>query len=257
MSVKLSTGLRNFMLDEGSFRKAFEDSLIKIYSGTAPAEADDIATGTLLVTFTKASGAVVALERSTPEIYSITIGDHASAATFIVNITIDGVGPTSYTFTNTPDAGDVNAVAVKVAQMLDDVKGIQAVATGVGGVLWVFSDIAGVPFTCANGGGTGAVTVGGNMAEATLNTLKFLYGVAGIISKNTDVWSGVAGNTGTAGYFRLVTNLDTNADSTTEIRLQGSVSTSGSELNMSSINITSGATQTIDTFTIELPYTAS
>jgi hypothetical protein len=140
---------------------------------------------------------------------------------------------------------------------MDDVRGLRAMATGAGGVLWVFSDIAGLGFTLADGGGTGTLTVGGNVSESNLNTLKFLYSTLGIITKNTDVWSGVALATGQTGYFRIVQNTDTNADSATEVRLQGSVNTSGAELNMSSITITLGATQTIDTFTVELPYTAS
>jgi len=58
---------------------------------------------------------------------------------------------------------------------------------------------------------------------------------------------------GTAGYFRLVKSSDTGVLSTTEIRLQGNVGTSGSDLTLSSVNITIGATQTIDTATITMP----
>lgn len=49
---KVSTGLRNYMLDSGSFRDAMNGCLLKIYGGPEPSSADD-ATGaqaTLLVT---------------------------------------------------------------------------------------------------------------------------------------------------------------------------------------------------------------
>ena len=43
MALKYSTGLRNFLVGEGSLRKAFEDAVLNLYSGAAPANADDAA----------------------------------------------------------------------------------------------------------------------------------------------------------------------------------------------------------------------
>lgn len=48
--MKLSTGLRNHLLASGSLKAALDGGEIRIYSGSAPATADDAATGTLLVT---------------------------------------------------------------------------------------------------------------------------------------------------------------------------------------------------------------
>ena len=90
MALKLSTGLRNFLLGEGNIRKAFEDGVLNIYSGTAPANAHDAATGTLLCKIAKASGAVAANARSSPQIGLITIGSHAPGETFIIKVTADG-----------------------------------------------------------------------------------------------------------------------------------------------------------------------
>ncbi len=52
MTLKVSTGLRNKLLDTGALRNVMSGSFIKIYSGTAPASADDAIGGgnTLLVT---------------------------------------------------------------------------------------------------------------------------------------------------------------------------------------------------------------
>ena len=65
MALKYSTGLRNFLVGEGPLRKAFEDGVLNICSGAAPAGADDAPTGVLLAKITKASGALAAGARST------------------------------------------------------------------------------------------------------------------------------------------------------------------------------------------------
>lgn len=50
MTVKSSTGLRNHVLAVGSVKNALDGCLIKLYGGTAPADADAAASGTLLAT---------------------------------------------------------------------------------------------------------------------------------------------------------------------------------------------------------------
>lgn len=258
MALKISTGLRNFLTGEGSLRKAFEDAVIKIYSGVAPSSPDDAASGVLLATITKASGAVTAGDRSTPRRYKVNIGSHGSGETFKLNVTADGVGPTTYTYTNTPDAGDADAVAKGVARMINDIPQLRAVAAEAGtGNLYVQGNIDGLDFTLADGSGTGTLTVTSVEASARANTLQLGAPAAGVISKNSDIWSGVAVATGTAGYFRVLTSLDTGVLSTTEVRMQGNISTSGAELNLSNLNIVIGATQTIDTFELTLPISGS
>ena len=256
MAGKLSTGIRNFRAYGGSLRKAFEDAVLNIYSGTAPTEADDAPTGVLLAKITKSSGAVAANARSTPKRYKINIGSHVADQTFKLNVTMDGVGPTTYTYTNTPD-GDAEAVAKGVALMLNDIPQLIAIAEGANGNLYVQGDIAGLDFTLADGGGTGTLTVSLVEAAARVNTLQLGAPTAGVYTKSSDTWSGVALATGVAGYFRFVTSMDLGTDNTTDLRLQGSVSTSGAELNLSNINFTLGATQTIDTFQLTEPESAT
>jgi len=256
MALKLSTGLRQFFVGEGCLRKAFEDGILNIYSGAAPSDADVAATGVLLAKITAASGAVTANARSTPQLGLITIASHAPGETFIINVTVDGVGPTSYTFTNTPDAGAAAAdVAKKVAEMLNDIPQLSAIASGSDGNIYVASRLAGVGFTIASGGGTGTISAltSSVVAASALDTLKLGAPAAGVIGKTSAVWSGVALANGTAGYFRLVTNLDDALLSTTQLRIQGNVSTSGAELNLTNINFAAGATQTIDTFQLTEP----
>lgn len=100
--------------------------------------------------------------------------------------------------------------------------------------------------------GSGAFTAG-----AVANGLEFGAAASGAISKSADeVWSGTNAATGTAGWFRLCANAtDARGTDTTFIypRIDGAIATSGSQLNLSSTSLTSGATLTIDTFTITLP----
>lgn len=77
---------------------------------------------------------------------------------------------------------------------------------------------------------------------------------AGVLSKApAEVWSGVNTATGTATFFRHVAATDNGALSTTAPRIQGAIGTSGSEMNLSSVNLVSGATQTIDYYNAALP----
>lgn len=61
MAFRLSTGLRNKLLGDGStdkdFKNLFANGILKIFSGSQPADADTTESGTLLCTITLASGA--------------------------------------------------------------------------------------------------------------------------------------------------------------------------------------------------------
>lgn len=64
------------------------------------------------------------------------------------------------------------------------------------------------------------------------------------------ITSGTAGNTGTAGYFALVTSGGTTAAT-------GTVGTSGANLNLNSLSISSGATVSCSSFVITQSQTGS
>ena len=57
MSLKLSTGLRNKLMDTGSLKATMALGFLDIYSGAAPADADAAATGVKLCRISGASGA--------------------------------------------------------------------------------------------------------------------------------------------------------------------------------------------------------
>lgn len=56
MTIKISTGLSNDLLDTGSLKAIMAAGFLKIYSGAEPADADAAVTGTLLCTISISSG---------------------------------------------------------------------------------------------------------------------------------------------------------------------------------------------------------
>jgi hypothetical protein len=98
--------------------------------------------------------------------------------------------------------------------------------------------------------GTLLVTI---TVNGTSQGISFNEASNGTISKNpTEVWSGTAVASGTAGWFRLQTYGDTESLSEVDERIDGAIATSGAELNMSNTYIASGAVQTISVFDITI-----
>lgn len=102
--------------------------------------------------------------------------------------------------------------------------------------------------------GSAAYTTGSGV-----NGLNFDTADAGVIEKAAaETWSGVGINGGgTATWFRFYAKAyDTGADSgTTYCRVDGSVGTSGADLNLNSTTVVNGATTTIDQFTLTMAET--
>lgn len=75
-----------------------------------------------------------------------------------------------------------------------------------------------------------------------------------IAKTGAETWSVAATATGTASYFRYVIKAtDDGTLSTSQVRIQGTVGTSGADMIIGNTAIVSGATQTIDTFTLTAP----
>lgn len=262
MAIKLSTALRNFMLGMGSFKEAFADSVINIYSGSAPATADLGYTGTLLLTVTKASGTVSSGELSTPQMAKIT--GSGTAGTYTV--TINSVAY-SQAYASSANATMANLVNV-INRTCPEFTAAILTTTAIAYLAPRCQGNSGAKFTITGGtvdGGTITVDSDDSLTFAVSDALQFAAATAGTISKPTSgvaVWSGAgltaAGTGTTAGYFRLCRSDDANAVDSTYIyeRLQGSCAISGGDLNMSSTTIVSGATTTIDSFRFTLPESA-
>lgn len=77
--------------------------------------------------------------------------------------------------------------------------------------------------------------------------------VAGVLSKDTNVWSDVGMATGTAAWWRMYDNGIITGSSSTAKRCQGTVGTSGVTFILSSTSIVSGSTTTLDTCNFTMP----
>lgn len=260
---RLSTGLRDWLLSGGSMREAFKDCHIDVYSGSAPASADDQATGVKLLTITKANGAITSTlslgERSKMDAWKIVLASaHAAADSCKIGITLNGGTKVTYTYLNTADAGDADAVRTEICKMLNDIPYLFAVEADAGDEeIYIGAKIPGDALVITDEGGTNITfTPTHCQTAARVDTIHFLPASAGSMSKHTEVWSGEVQVSGVAGYFRFVQPLDDGSAysvSTPWIRGQGSIATSGAELGFTNTSLVDGDTHTVDTYSITLP----
>lgn len=107
--------------------------------------------------------------------------------------------------------------------------------------------------------GSKLVTVSLNSTTAGLSGMSGTAGItfgtmgSGQLPKSSDVWSGLIGVAGVAGWFRLYGTASTSGTSSTARRLDGNVGVSGSDLVLANTSLVAGATLTIDTFTLTVP----
>lgn len=256
MTLRLSSGARNFLLQHGSLKKAFQGGKILIYSGAQPSSADAAPTGTLLCTITKSSGAHTAEVQATGTV-TLTGGSSGSINT----VTVDGVniltnGAVAYNTSLTQTAADL-AAAINLSESSPEYT-----ATSSGAV---------VTIKAARGAGAAPNTL---VVSATLTTITATYGdmsggvawanglsfdvsSAGTIAKKTgETWTGVNVASGTAGWYRFVGAVADSgvADTTeTEIREDGAIATSGAQLNLTNTTLALDATTTIATWSRTQP----
>ncbi len=81
------------------------------------------------------------------------------------------------------------------------------------------------------------------LAELTCSTTSAAAASGGVLTLNTITNDSSANSDGTATWFRIV-------DSDANFVLDGDVGTSGSDLNLNSVSITSGGTVSVTSFTI-------
>lgn len=257
MTLNISTGLDNqaFNAVRGAVSAAasLQGGYIAIYSGTQPASADAAATGTLLLKITNASGAFI------PGSYQTTDDDYVCASQAVtsgVNMSLNGAG-----------AGTLGVgyhVSITSAGT-EDLRTANFRITGTGN-----NDEAIVEYI---DGGNNAVVYTTNCFKTVTeiyprkpavfeSNVKVGYGItnglyldlaaSGAIAKHSSqIWSGIGIATGTAGWFRFYgANTDAGGTSTTLPRLDGRISTSGAEMNLSNTSIVISASQTITSFTI-------
>lgn len=98
--------------------------------------------------------------------------------------------------------------------------------------------------TISNNAGVTGLTLNGGTGAAS----------GGVMGKtSTETWSGVNAASGVATFYRHVAPGDDGSLSTTQARIQGSIATSGADMNLTSTALSSGATQTINFYSVALP----
>jgi hypothetical protein len=105
-----------------------------------------------------------------------------------------------------------------------------------------------VPATAdAAAGSTAVIVVKNGGSYATFGTAS-----GGTIAINsTETWTGTAGSTTTITFYRLVGHADDDSSDSGHIypRVQGTIGVGGSDMNVGSAAVTSGASFTVNTFT--------
>ena len=102
---------------------------------------------------------------------------------------------------------------------------------------------------CLISNGSATYTPGSTTAGLQFNTPSG----GSITNSSSQVWSGTATNTGTAGWYRFYDSTFTTGASTTTCRLDGLCGTTGSQFVMSSTSIVTGTIITVNSATYTLP----
>lgn len=255
MTMRLSTGLTNFLAKQGSIDGALRNGWIDIFTGPQPASADAAATGTLLCRITSSA---LALVNEAQAVGSVTLTGGSAGS--VDSITVNGVNVLG---ASVPFDGTLAQTATDVAAQINRFKSApDYTAIAVGAVISLYAGLgvaAGANGYVVAASATTVTTSVANMSGgvAGSNGLLFDNAVGGVITKlATQVWSGVNLASGVASWFRQHGPIaDANLlDSTYQfMRLDGAISTSGSELNLSNTSLVSGATSTVQTWQMTVP----
>lgn len=251
MTIRLSTALRNNLVGASGIASSFIGGVIDIYTGSQPATADSAVTGTLLGRVSIAS-ATYAPE--TPASATLTLGGSAGSIN-TVNVGTFNIIPLG----GVPFTTDL----ATTAQALTD-------AINRNGIYQAYYPGSGVVVTVATPPGVGDAHNGlalvatvttmtasssGNITGGVDATAGLQFGPpsSGTVSKS-GTWSFNGLAVGTAGWFRMKASAyDNDGALTTYSRLDGSVATSGADMNLSTISIAVSQPTTIDTFTVTMP----
>jgi len=238
MALRLSTGLRNALLD----RKATANNIV--------------------------SATTISFESGTGTDGRDRIVDAGSGLGGFVRrgkITISGSA-----------SNDMSIEALAVADGYIEVAGSTLTDEGAGGAIVLsgakggsFSDIfqncvaevyTGSQPSSADAGATGtkllriSLNSGPFTPGSSVSGLNFGEVAAGVLKKEAgEIWSGEGLADGPAGWFRIYDNDYVTGASTDAIRMDGAVATSGAQFNMSNTSVSVGGTTTVDSVALTLP----
>lgn len=254
MTMRLSTGIRNYLNKYGSIAQALQNGRIEIYSGAQPTSPDAAVTGTLLTTLTNNAGALTQESLATG---TVTLAGSAGSVT---QITVGGI---SLLEAAVPFNGTLNQTALDLAAMINrSPSSPEYTATAAGAVVTIQA-------SPGSGATPNTLTVAGTLATMTatytamtggvaaVNGLLFDLSSVGVMQKlATQTWSGVNVATGTAGWFRQYGGpTDSGGLDSAGIfnRLDGAIASSGAEMNFNSTAFVAAATTTLAQWQMTVP----
>lgn len=264
MAIRFSTALKNAAAGGFGVREMLRDGRLYLYSGAQPSSADVAPTGTLLCTYTLSGGTFTAPVRSAAK-FTISGAsgsiDTVNVGGMTFNLLSAAVAyDTSTTVTATNVKNNINA-RQNPLNIVADSSGADVILylpywLGANGDALTLAVTSTTLTTSINGGSSSAFggTGSPNAGTTAVNGLNFQFpAVAGVLSKETTIWQGTAAATGTAGYFRFVAGGSTvDGVANADVRFDGSVGTSGADLNLSSVSIASASVQTISGFDLNV-----
>ena len=176
-----------------------------------------------------------------------TAGNNSVIAT-VVSVTA-GLLTVSGTALPGAEVGDADSTITSVSKTFKDIfrNNIIRVYSGTIPADADATEGAGVlllKITLASGAVVPGVATNGNDFDAI---------VAGVLSKDANVWSGVGLADGTAAWWRMYDNGEITGAEPTSKRCQGSVGTGSVSFILSSTSIVTGATTTLDTANFTMP----
>lgn len=263
MALRLSDGFTAALNTDKSYYDILSNSVFEIYTGTQPSTANAAPTGTKLCTVTLASATYV------PEVRATAVIALAGGPGTIDTITCGGVTllPAATVSGTTAVAG---AAAVAAINAYRNPLGITAVYTTDTITLYAPKNsgatMNGMAVTC----GTTTITnaINGASADTLLNGAACTTGLTFTYPQDTKVlsmsgaWSGVAVDSGTAGWGRFICrNRKTGAadsgvldSSLLDMRMDVTVGTSSAvaEAVVASLTVAVGATQTVNSFALTI-----
>lgn len=257
MTLRLSTGIRNGILQGRGIASMLNRGYIKIFSGAQPANADAAETGTNLGIMTASSGTLTKETRATGSI-TLTTGSSGSINTVTVgglNIIPDGA--VSYNTSLAQTASDLCDAINRNGIMEASVSSLTVTIKGRPGTGVTTAAVSGTVTTL---GTPTYVNMGSAIAGiAPVNGLLMAPPASGVLAKlSTQVWSCNGSAAGAAGWFRFYSSdtADTGALISGEPyfpRIDGTVAVSGGDLNLSTITFSVSGPVTIDTWSFTMP----
>ncbi len=207
MPFRMSEGLRDKLLttaaDGGkSLAELMSGGVIQVRTGSQPATANAVETGTLLFTVTLDPGGDIQTSGALVDGDMYRVVDAGGASKDFSNVTSETIA-LHLVFVATADAEPTNWDGVELRKEV------------------------GLSFEAASDGK---------------------------IEKDSGVtWKGIAVAGGSAGWFRFYDAGFVAGASTSEVRFDGHIATSGGQMNMVTTTVAEGSSQTVDQFEVSIP----